>query len=103
MRIFRYRINENNYEDVEKCKNVATITSIFKLFLREMVEPLITKEVSDFLTASKLDFSKGYDENKLIVQLKKGLALLKPLSHRVLHYLLQHLKRVADIKGNMKN
>ena len=66
-----------------------------------MLEPLITKEVSDFLTASKLDFSKGYDENKLIVQLKKGLALLKPLSHRVLHYLLQHLKRVADIKGNM--
>ena len=99
---FRYRINENNYESLENCTNIATITSVFKLFLREMLEPLITKEVSEFLTESHSDFSNTCDQNELIPQLKNALTLLKPLSHRVLHYILQHLKRVTDIKGNMQ-
>lgn len=96
----RYNINENCYEELEDCPTVETITSTFKLFFREMLEPLITKEVIDFLTGSQTDFSKGCDKDVLIVKLKRALELLTPLSYHALHYIMQHLKRVADIKGN---
>ena len=96
----RYNINENYYEELENCPTVETITSTFKLFLREMLEPLITKQVIDFLTESQADFSKGCDKDTLIVEFKGALELLTPLSYHTLHYIMQHLKRVADTRGN---
>ena len=100
---FRYDVNADNYTSLNSCKNVATLTSALKLFLREMKQPLIPKEITKRVKSEKIELGGKYDEKKLIKQLKNVFDRLDPLSYHVLHYLLLHLKRVLDIEGRERN
>ena len=97
---FRYDVNANNYTSLNSCKNVATLTSTLKLFLREMKQPLISKEITKRVKSEKIELGGKYNEQKLIKQLKKVFDQLDSLSYHVLHYLLLHLKRVLEIEGS---
>ena len=97
--IFRYAVNQNNYSVLEDCKNIATLTSTVKLFLREMPEPLINREVINHVKSSKIDLTGKEDHDNLISQLKKSLNNVDKTSYRVLNFLLAHAKRVADVEG----
>ena len=95
----RYAANEEKYDAIEKCTNIATLTSTVKLFLREMPDPLITQEMVNYVKTANMDLSGKGDQQKLISQLKKALSYIDKLAYQVLHYILQHAKRVADVEG----
>lgn len=96
---FRYAVNAKNYDLLEGCQNVATLTSTLKLFLREMTAPLINKEMVNNIKISNVSLTGKGDQGTLILQLKKSLGVIDKLSYRVLHYILLHAKHVADNKG----
>ena len=96
---FRYAVNQNNYEVLEDCKNIATLTSTVKLFLREMPESLINRVMVNYVKTSKIDLTGKGDPKNLISQLKKSLNHVDKTAYRVLHFLLAHAKRVADEEG----
>ena len=92
-------MNQNNYAALEECKNIATLTSTVKLFLREMPESLINREMINYVKSSKIDLTGKSDHKNLISQLKKSLCHVDKTSYRVLNFLLAHAKRVADEEG----
>ena len=96
-------MNQNNYEVLEDCKNIATLTSTVKLFLREMPESLINREMVNYVKSSKIDLTGKGDHKNLISQLKKSLGNVDKTSYRVLNFLLAHAKRVADEEGKFHN
>ena len=96
---YRYAVNENKYDVLEGCKNIATLTSTLKLFLREMPDPLITKEMVNYVKTAKVDLSGKGDHRTLISKLKKSLDHIDKLAYHVLHYLLEHAKHVVDVQG----
>ena len=81
---------------------MGTLTSTFKLFLREMKESIITKQVLKSIKKSNVDLTGKGDEKTVISQLKKSMELLDELPYRVLHYILLHAKQIADIQGNQQ-
>ena len=97
--ISRYAVNDNNYAVLDACKNIATLTSTVKLFLREMPESLINREVVNYVKTSKIDLTGKGDQKNLISQLKKSLTHIDKTAYRALHFLLAHAKRVADVEG----
>ena len=99
MVISRYAVNNNNYALLDECKNIATLTSTVKLFLREMPESLINREVVNQVKTSKIDLTGKGDQKNLILQLKKSLTHIDKTAYRVLRFLLTHAKRVADVEG----
>ena len=98
--VFRYAVNQNNYAVLEDCKNIATLTSTVKLFLREMPESLINREMVNYVKSSKIDLTGKSDHKNLISQLKESLRKIDKTSYGVLNFLLAHAKRVADEEGN---
>ena len=96
----RLAINDDDYNTFDSCKDVTIIASAFKLFLREMVEPLITKEMRNFLYSSDFSFEKSGEIKQLLGPIRKSLDLLEPLICRTLRYVLLHLKRMSDVKGS---
>jgi len=96
----RYAVNQNNYAVLEDCKNIATLTSTVKLFLREMPKALINREMVNYVKSSKIDLTGKGDHKNLISQLKKSLGNVDKTSYRVLNFLLAHAKRVADEEAN---
>ena len=83
---------------LDRCKDVPTLTSAFKLFFRELNQPLINRDVIDSALALNLNLSNiGYDlQDETIAQIKSSIELLPTLNYKVLHYILLHLKCVAD-------
>ena len=94
-------MNEYKYDAVEHCTNIATLTSTVKLFLREMPDPLITKEMIDFVRTANLNLSGKGDPKTLISQLKKSLTYIDKIAYRNLHFILEHAKLCADGKGKL--
>ena len=80
---------------------MANLTSVFKLFLREMPTPLITEQILDDVKTQKINLFGPKNKASLVAQLRKSLSVIDSLSFRVLRYLLLHAKRVADA-GNVK-
>ena len=97
---FSAEIDKGNYEDLEKCTNIATITSLFKSFLRSMPEPLITKHTQQLITQQQIDFVGNSNQRFMIAQLEGIFMRIDPLSYAVLKYILLHLKDVSETKGN---
>ena len=64
-----------------------------------MPDPLITQEMVNYVKTANMDLSGKGDQQKLISQLKKALSYIDKLAYQVLHYILQHAKRVADVEG----
>ena len=95
----RTTVDVDNYTLIENYDNVANLTSALKLFLRELPTPLITTEVIDDVRKCGRNLSGKYDQNPLLVQIRKSLEVLDNLAYRVLRYLVLHAKRVADNKG----
>ena len=91
-----------NYDEVEKCTNIATVTSSLKLFLREMPQPLITKEIQNLISDSQIDWS-AINDKLLISQLESIFMRIDHLSFCVLKYFLKHLKDVSETEGNNYN
>ena len=94
-------MNEYKYDAVENCSNIATLTSTVKLFLREMPDPLITKEMIDFVRTANLNLSGKGDPKTLIPQLKKSLTYIDKIAYRNLHFILEHAKLCADQEGKL--
>ena len=76
------------------------LTSTFKLFLREMVEPLIPELIRDELCGILVSKS---DENRKSTQsvgeIKETLKKLDTISYKILKYLIFHLQVIAEVKG----
>ena len=75
------------------------LTSTLKLFLREMDQPLITKDVRDGLYNQVVHDAENFNIKKRALPIRQFLEIFDPLAYPVLRYLLFHLKRVADTKG----
>ena len=95
----RLDIDQGDYKHLDNCKDVSLLASAFKLFLRELPTPLITREMRKFLFSSHVDFERNSDAKELAESAKKSMELLDPLPRRVLKYVLQHMKRISDVKG----
>ena len=93
---FRDHIENNNYSVIENCSNVANLTSVLKLFLREMPTALITTQILNDVKTGKINLFEHGNKESLVSQLKRSLSAIDAQSFRVLHYILQHAKRVAD-------
>ena len=52
-----------------------------------------------FLFSSQVDFERHSDPKLLAESVKKAMQLLDPLAFRVLKYVLEHMKRISDVKG----
>ena len=99
---FRCDIDMGNYDEVEKCTSIATVTSSLKLFLREMPQPLITKEIQNLISDSQIDWS-AINDKLLISQLESIFMRIDHLSFCVLKYFLKHLKDVSETEGSYYN
>ena len=101
-------MNKGCYSQLDTCETVSTLTSALKLFLRELRQPLISREIIDppmvetpELSANLRLLRKGYNiQEEIVVQVKNIIMLLPSLEHGVLQYILLHLKRVADNEQN---
>ena len=95
-------MNKGSYKELDRCRDVPTLTSAFRLFFRELNRPLINRNVIDSALALNLDLSNiGYDmQEKTIAQIKSCIDVLPALNYKVLNYILLHLKRVADNEEN---
>ena len=80
---------------------MANLTSVLKLFLREMPTPLITQQILNDVKTQKINLFGPRNQASLVVQLRNSLSAIDSLSFRVLRYILMHSKRVADDKGNV--
>ena len=102
--LFNHRLDVNNgsYKELDRCKDVPTLTSAFRLFFRELNRPLINRDVIDSALALNLALSNiGYDmQEKTIAQIKSCIDAPPALNYKVLNYILLHLKRVADNEEN---
>ena len=92
-------MDRGTYDAIEDCTNIATLTSTVKLFLREMPDPLITKEMIDYVRTANLNLSGKGDPKTLISQLKKALTYIDKIAYRNLHFILEHAKLCADKEG----
>ena len=97
--IIRLAIDQGEYKHLENCKDVSLLCSAFKLFLRELPVPLITREVRKSLFASQVDFEKKADPKLVAEAVRKAVSSLEEIELRVLKYVLQHMKRMADETG----
>ena len=93
---FRDHVENNNYSVIEDCSNVANLTSVLKLFLREMPTALITTQILNDVKTGKINLFEHGNIVSLVSQLKRSLASIDAQSFRVLRSILQHAKRVAD-------
>ena len=98
---FRDHVENNNYSVIEDCSNVANLTSVLKLFLREMPTALITTQILNDVKTGKINLFEHGNIVSLVSQLKRSLASIDAQSFRVLRYILQHAKRVADAGTNI--
>ena len=92
-------IELGNYEELEKCTNIATVTSILKGFIRQMPEPLLTRHCQQLIEQAQIDFLGNENERLMIAQLEGIFMRIDPLSYSVLKYLLFHLKDISETKG----
>ena len=99
---FRYDIDDGNYRELDKYTNIATVTSVLKLFLSSMPEPLIPKTIQQIIIMTQINFLETSDEKKTIVQLQDVFMQMDQLPYRVLKYILFHLKDVSEVNGNKK-
>lgn len=100
-----YRENGDTF-DIERIRNqfdndlgsvnlsavdTYTVASLLKLYLRELPEPLVQTELYPrFINAIKQN-----DYNMTIKMIRTALDLLHPAHYSTLHYLVEHLERVA--------
>ena len=83
---------------------MSTLTSTFKLFLRDLQEPLITTKIKDSILASTQGIVvTDSAKEEMILKIKEGLKMLPALNYNVLRYILHHLKRVVENKENRMN
>ena len=101
--LFRQEVNNGNYKEIEKCKSVATLTSAFKLFLRQLPTPIIERQMVELALSSNRASYRECSAIQLIADLKKSVALLPRVNYKSLHFILLHLKRVADNTENRMN
>ena len=98
--IIRLAIDQGEYKHLDNCKDVSLLCSAFKLFLRELPVPLITREARKALFASQVDFEQNADPKLVAEAVRKAVISLEKIELRVLKYVLRHMKRIADEKGN---
>ena len=80
MTFYRLEIDQGNYKSLDNCKDVSLLASAFKLFLRELPEPLITKEMRQFLVSSQVDFERRNSDVKRLTQsVQTSLKEVNPL------------------------
>ena len=98
---YRNDVNKNHYKPLDRCKAVAAITSLLKMFLRDLSSPLIPRSVVDMCLT--LDLAGSLNKNsisQIIQDIKKNVALLPTLNYNVLRFLMLHLNRVAANEEN---
>ena len=85
----RYQINQDHYNAIWKEEDVHILTGLFKMFLREMKQPLIPYSIFDSLMNSiVIDQSK-----RRIESVKYALDSINVCNYDTLKYILQHLLR----------
>ena len=99
---WRHDVNRGNYKQIERCKNVATLTSGLKMFLRDLPNPLLDRKVVDLCLALDLENSLkvGCNVEPTNERIRDNLKLLSTLHYDVLHFIMLHLSRVGDNQEN---
>ena len=92
-------IELGNYEDLEKCTSIATVTSVLKAFIRQMPEPLLTRDCQQLIEQAQIDFLGNSNEGLMVAQLKGIFMTMDSLTYSVLKYILLHLKDISEAKG----
>merc|ERR1712223_2321682 len=59
-------VNEDRYDVFNACDDVSTLTSLVKLFLREIPGRLINNEVIEYIKSERVDLSPNGDRESLI-------------------------------------
>ena len=95
----RDEIELGNYEDLEKCTSIATVTSVLKAFIRQMPEPLLTRDCQQLIEQAQIDFLGNSNEGLMVAQLKGIFMTMDSLTYTVLRYILLHLKDISEAKG----
>ena len=95
----RLAIDQGDYKPLDNCKDVSLLASAFKLFLRELPIPLITREMRKSLFKSSVDFETRTDPKVLTASVKRSVESLDEISLRVLIFVLRHMKRMSEVKG----
>jgi len=93
-------IELGNYEDLEKCTSIATVTSVLKAFIRQMPEPLLTRDCQQLIEQAQIDFLGNSNEGLMVAQLKGIFMTMDSLTYTVLKYILLHLKDISEAKDN---
>lgn len=100
VRQLRSDTDEGRYDVLDVCKEAPLLTSLFKLFLREMDEPIISKATRDCLYDVILNNEEKRDGQAMILKIGQVLELLDPITFATLRYLLFHLKLISSVKAN---
>lgn len=94
----RFQIDKDEYKTLDSTNDVSLLASAMKLFFRELPDPMISKAVRDFMYQT---VCTEKNEAKRLESLRKGVHQMDEFSSAVLHYLLLHLRRVANEPANM--
>ena len=93
-------IDKDDYSNVEKCNDVALLTGVFKLFLREIHEPLIPATIQ--LKLVEIFKAESNQKPEVFSDLRKAMEIeMFPVQIKVTRFLFKHLKRVAEEEKNM--
>ena len=95
----RKAINENKYDIFNACEDVSTLTSLVKLYLREIPGRLINSDVIEYIKSERVDLSSNGDKSNLVYHMRKSLEHIEQLPSVVLHFILLHAKHVSDVPG----
>jgi len=93
-------VNENRYDIFNACEDVSTLTSLVKLYLREIPGRLINSDVIEYIKSERVDLSSNGDKSNLIYHMRKSLEHIERLPSIVLHFVLLHAKHVSDVSEN---
>ena len=87
---------------MENNNDVALLTSVFKLFLREIAEPLIPPTVQNKLTQIFRDWHPDIGQNEEFANLRKTMEVeMTPMELKVTRFIFEHLRKVAEEPKNM--
>ena len=97
---YRNDLNKGKYEGLDTCQEAALLTSTFKMFLREMPEPLLPQsardELYETLVNNEIDHRTSTD---WVGKAKLSLRKLDSIAYRILKYLVFHLQVIAAVTG----
>ncbi|XP_062715037.1 WW domain-containing protein tag-325-like isoform X1 [Aedes albopictus] len=91
----RYDINSDNYKKLRKQKTPHEVCGVLKLFLRELKVPIVSLALLNQIIPGPSDMI-----HSRTIKVLELVNSLDELRRNTLRFLMQHLKKVADVEEN---